>query len=200
MLHAPRRVRVCAHAAQRLGGFECSPATSSGWLLVVLCVLACTTPQIATEVRGTSDLSGFTTIHVPPAKVAAGGAEPIEPEIGEALQIETKLQLAGRGFLFAAPGEADLRIEIHLRQAVTTRQTWSSDPDASAIVYRDVPEAVLVVQVLDPRDSSELWRGEGRAPLPERASFLSPDSATIWRDTLDRVLDRFPGRAESAAG
>lgn len=166
----------------------------------VLCVMACTTPRIATEVRGASDLSGYKTVHVPPANITAGGAEPIDPEIGDALQIETKLQLASRGFLFAEPGEADLRIELHLRQAVTTRQTWSSDPDASAIVYRDVPEAVLVVQVLDPRDSSELWQGEGRAQLPERTSFLSPDSETIWRDTLDQVLDRFPGRAEAAAG
>jgi hypothetical protein len=166
----------------------------------VLCVLACTTPRVETEIRGAPNLSGFATIHVPPATIAAGGAEPMDPEIGEALQIETKLELAARSFLFAEPGEADLRIELHLRQAVTTRQTWSSDPDASAIVYRDLPEAVLVVQVLDPATRLSCGGARAEPSYPSDRALSAPDSETIWRDTLDQVLDRFPGRAEAAAG
>jgi len=144
-------------------------------------------------------LSAFTTVYVPPAIIARGGPDPIAPEIGESLQVETKLQLARRGYLFAAPAQADLRVELYLRRGVMARRTWSSDPDASAAVYRDFPAAVLEVQVLDPRDSSELWRGEGRARLPERRNFFDPDPETIWLDTLGQVLDALPVRAPSAS-
>ena len=162
--------------------------------------LACASPRVETRIRSDADLSSHETLIVlpvvmheaDPSSASAAGSSELIAE----LERQTRSLLEEKGYRLAEAGSesgsADLLIQIQLSTERVTRRVWSSDPDANGYVTREIEEARLVLRALGPDATTELWRGEARSRLPQRAPLVGADAEQIWMNALAEVIDRFP--------
>ncbi len=173
-------------------------------LFVLLALSACVSPPITVDASDAAPIARSATIHVALAAAADAGASPpgsaIDPGLGaeleDALKARAERALEARGYATGSASESDLVLELAPRAERTTRRTWSSDPDASALRTVAQAEAVLALRAHDPQAGHELWRGEARTKLADAARAPGPRATALWSQLLDRALERVPRKPD----
>jgi hypothetical protein len=174
-------------------------------LIALLGIVAagCAPVSVETRTRPGTDLARFATVYVD--RVVSTSGLPTEDrdkpfESGQpfedAMRIQGEKLLEAKGYRLAAPEEAQLRVEIEAVRQEVARQIWSSDPDANYYVTRDVPEAIVIVHVLERGETEESWRGQAKSRLPDRDLLVGPTPEEVWMNVLAEALDRIPPRSE----
>ena len=154
--------------------------------------LACLTPvRVSTELEAGTDFAAYRTFVVAPVILREGELER-NAEFERELRDRATSAIAERGYVGDVEGAA-LLVQVMAGWERVPRRSVSSDPDANATVIRDVPEAVVIVTLLDRAERRLLWRGEGRSRIPN----VSPPGADgrngIWFNALAEVVARVPG-------
>lgn len=160
----------------------------AGISLALMATTACISNRITVAASDGDAVSRASALRVALHEDAATSVSP-------ALRAQAEDALRAKGYSVAAVGseDGDLVLEISARTEPVTRRTWSSDPDASALVLVERTDAVLSLRARNNEDA-EVWSCDARAPLPESGRPFAPDMDELWTDLLERALAKLPAR------
>jgi hypothetical protein len=87
-----------------------------------------------------------------------------------------------------------MTMQLSARIERVSKRTISPDPDTNHPVNRTFEEAVLELVSIDRASGDVLWRGEARGLLPQREGVIGRNRETVWKATLDALLESLPRR------
>ncbi len=156
---------------------------------------ACISPEVMTESSATRDVRDFETFDWLPIGIVNGAIEP-NGALAAELSRRARAGVIERGYREAADeilGGA-MTLQLSVRSERVSKRTISPDPDTNHPVNRTFEEAVLELVSVDRASGDVLWRGEARGRLPEREGVIGRNRETVWRTTLDGLLESLPRR------
>lgn len=164
-------------------------------LLLSWIAAACISPEVTTEASATRDVRDFETFAWLPIGIVSGAIEP-NGALAEELSRRGRAGVADRGYepVSDEAGPAEMTMQLSVRIERVSKRTISPDPDTNHPVNRTFEEAVLELVSIDRASGDVLWRGEARGLLPQREGVIGRNPETVWKATLDALLESLPHR------
>lgn len=168
------------------------------WLSLALSTLACATIDVSVDYDAQTDFSGYRTYGLLPDPPATGNYRADNPLLQQRIRgaIGDRLELQG----FASAPDPQIQIGYHasISQKLDVRTVnasygyghWRHPGGIPTTEVREYEEGALVIDVVDARRNTLVWRGVGRlrlrgAPTPEQTSQRV-------REVVAEILGRFP--------
>lgn len=177
-------------------------------LLVVL-LAACSPVQVQTDVNSTADLSGMKTFDwLDTTAVRGTDARVNNPELADLVRTATEKNLLKKGFVKS--GDPDFLVNwlgaIEDRVQVESIQHFYSSygygtlaashaaPDTESTAGNSYEEGIIIIDILDPRKHTHLWRGKGTRRL-----MKGMNKAQVTRYinlSVDEILKSLPSSSK----
>jgi uncharacterized protein DUF4136 len=190
-----------------------APAFRAFALAGIASAVACSpSPSVASEAIDPGALTHFKTFTVtapaPPVDRVAVGATNHKDQmggavmdmdpmlgtslVGRAMRQDLTTAFTGRGYQ-SVDGTPDFQVAYYAGtgRVVDTRAYetgYHADGHSIATQTYEYPAGTIVVDVVDARSDSLVWRGTGVAEIPDRPD----DYARAVRQTIDHVVGQFP--------
>lgn len=154
--------------------------------------LGCLSPaRVTTDSETGVDLSGYRTVLIAPLVVKNDVVEQGSP-LAEAIVARAVAGLEGAGLRVAEGSDAELLARLEVDRQQVLRRVVSSDPDDNSTVRREVPEAIVVVDLIDRGTREIVWRGIGTRRIPNVRIPVLMEYDDVWLNAMERVTAEIP--------
>lgn len=156
-------------------------------------VLGCLSPaRVTTEASDGLEPSSYASFALSPLVIKSEALETGSPLATRVFDV-ARAGIEARGLRYeATAAEADLLVRLEVDRREVMRRVVSSDPDDNSTVVKPVPQAVVVVDLIDRRVREIVWRGIGTRRIPNVLIPVVREGDDVWIDAVQRVVDQIP--------